>query len=140
MGSGAGIITVLVIVVLLALALLSYGVGRRQSPRAGWWFAALAVGLPGVLLAGWLVAVHGGSDRPDPGRVATPSYRPGTAAHDRYRQARARAAELTERGEGPGSGMADDVYRWCTAHVRPEPKDGAELARATTEGCVAGAR
>ncbi|MEU6120824.1 hypothetical protein [Streptomyces sp. NPDC047123] len=141
MGSGAGILTLLAVVLLLPLALLARAVGRRTTPRTGRWFAALVIGLPLALLVGWLATAQTDNDRPRPD-LALPTgnpYAPETTAHDRWDRGRDEAAALTRQGKGPGSGMADDVARWCEDHVKPSPNDDAALAEATLRGCAAGA-
>ncbi|WP_338675890.1 hypothetical protein V1460_25200 [Streptomyces sp. SCSIO 30461] len=139
-----GIAVIFGLLVLLPLmALLSYGVGRKTSTGVGWWWAAATMGIPTVLVVGWLITTNTGSNsEPEPkadSYVVGNPYEPGTKAAADYDFGRDLATELVDKGEGPGSGMADDVTRWCTEQLDQAVASGEEVTEAMAKGCISAA-
>ncbi|WP_338674705.1 hypothetical protein V1460_18195 [Streptomyces sp. SCSIO 30461] len=138
-----GIAVIFGLLVLLPLmATLSYAVGRRTSTRVGWWWAAVGMGTPTLLVACWLIAANTGTapeSEPDNYFVGNP-YEPGTEAAADYDFGRDLATKLVDKGEGPGSGMADQVTRWCTEQLDRAVADGEEkVTEAMAQGCISAA-
>ncbi|WP_435209709.1 hypothetical protein [Streptomyces sp. bgisy034] len=134
------------LVLLPPMALLSYAVGRKTSTRVGWWWAAAMMGIPTALVIGWLIAANTGSDpepepepEPDSYVVGNP-YEPGTKAAAEYDFGRDLATKLVDKGAGPGSGMADDVTRWCTERLDQAVAGGeGKVTEAMAKGCISAA-
>lgn len=136
-----GIAVIFGLLVLLPLmALLSYAVGRKTSTRVGWWWAAAIIGIPTVLVVGWLIAANTGSDPEPELYVVGNPYEPGTKAAADYDFGRDLATKLVGKGETPGSGMADDVTRWCTEELDQAVTGGEDkVTEAMAQGCISAA-
>ncbi|KUJ33741.1 hypothetical protein PV336_05820 [Streptomyces sp. MI02-2A] len=122
------------VVVVILLALLSYVVGKRTSPKMGLLIASALVGLPIALLIAPFIS-RGGASEPSPPIIYGNPYEPGSIAYAQYERGYDFAAALARRGEGPGSGMADDVYRWCKDRLTPAAGFKGKVTTAVMQGC-----
>ncbi|MEU4039920.1 hypothetical protein [Streptomyces collinus] len=137
MASGAAIIALLAFVLAIPLALLSYAVGRKTSPKMGLLFALVLLGLPTVLLIAPLI-IQGGTPEPSPSIIYGNPYEPGSIADAQYRRGYDFAAALAKQGKSPGSGMADDVYRWCKDRLTPAAGFKSKVTTPVMQGCIWG--
>ncbi|MET7476427.1 hypothetical protein ABZT17_18925 [Streptomyces sp. NPDC005648] len=131
------IIPFLAFVLAIPLAMLSYAVGKKTSAKMGLLFAAVLIGMPAVLVIAPLIG-RGGASGPSPRIVYGNPYEPGSIADAQYKRGYDFAAALVQRGENPGSGMADDVSRWCKDRLRPAAGFKGEVTEAVMQGCVWG--
>ncbi|WP_317447407.1 hypothetical protein [Streptomyces collinus] len=65
-------------------------------------------------------------------------YEPGSIADAQYKRGYDFAAGLAKQGENPGSGMADDVSRWCRDRLTPAAGFKGTVTTATMQGCIRG--
>jgi hypothetical protein len=136
---GAAIIPLLAFVLAIPLATLSYAVGKRTSPKMGLLFASVLVGLPTVLLIAPLISRDGASE-PSPPIIYGNPYEPGSIVDAQYKRGYDFAAALAKQGEDPGSGMADDVSRWCRARLTPAAGFKGKVTTAMMQGCIWGSK
>ncbi|MFJ3175357.1 hypothetical protein ACIPJK_31850 [Streptomyces roseus] len=138
MAGGAAPILFLAFVLVIPLALLSYAVGRRTSRKMGLLFASGLLGLPAVLVIALLISRDGASE-PSPPTVYGNPYEAGSVADGQYKHGYDFAAALAEQGD-LASGMADDVYRWCTDRLTAAAGFKGEVTTAVMQGCVWGSQ
>lgn len=131
------IILFLAFVLAIPLAMLSYAVGKRTSQKMGWLFASVLVGLPAVLLIAMFIP-RGGASEPSPPIIYGNPYEPGSIADAQYKRGYGFAAALAKQGENPGSGMADDVSRWCSDRLTPAAGFKGKVTTAMMQGCIWG--
>ncbi|MFI7413590.1 hypothetical protein ACIBU0_33505 [Streptomyces sp. NPDC049627] len=131
------IIPFLAFVLAIPLAMLSYAVGKRTSQKMGWLFASVLVGLPTVLLIAPLIS-RGDASEPSRAIIYGNPYEPGSIADTQYKRGYDFAAALAKQGDDPGSGMADDVSRWCTDRLTPSAGFKGKVTEAVMQGCIEG--
>ncbi|WP_141202890.1 hypothetical protein [Streptomyces griseorubiginosus] len=133
------IIPFLAFVLIFPLAMLSYAVGRRTSRKMGWLFASVLVGLPAALLIAMFMPRGSAYDPSAPIIYGNP-YEPGSIADAQYKRGHDFAAALAGQGKDPGSGMADDVSRWCRDQLTPAAGFKGKVTTAMMEGCIRGSQ
>lgn len=102
-------------------------------------FIVSGMGLPLLLFVAWLISAAGNSseERETPITYGNP-YKVGSTDHEHYDTGRDIAVDLVKRGQGPGSGMSDDVTLWCAEQL-PKAVGRGNVSTAMTEGCISGA-
>jgi hypothetical protein len=135
---GAAIIPLLWFVLAIPLAMLSYAVGKKTSPKMGLLFASVLVGLPTVLLIAPLIS-RGGASEPSPRIIYGNPYEPGSIADAQYKRGYDFAAALARQGD-PATGMADDVSRWCRDRLTPAAGFKGKVTTAMMQGCIWGSK
>ncbi|MGW6359602.1 hypothetical protein ACWFR5_31685 [Streptomyces sp. NPDC055092] len=138
MAGGAAIIPLLWFVLAIPLAMLSYAVGKRTSPKMGLLFVSVLVGLPTVLLIAPLIS-RGGASGPSPRIIYGNPYEPGSIADAQYKRGYDFAAALARQGD-PATGMADDVSRWCRDRLTPAAGFKGKVTTAMMQGCIWGSK
>ncbi|WP_030322704.1 hypothetical protein [Streptomyces sp. NRRL B-3229] len=133
------IIPFLASVLAIPLAMLSYAVGKKTSRKMGWLFASVLVGLPAALLIVMFMPRGAASDPSAPIIYGNP-YEPNSIADAQYKRGYDFAAALAQQGKDPGSGMADDVSRWCQDRLTPAAGFKGKVTTAVMQGCIWGSQ
>ncbi|MEU9674895.1 MULTISPECIES: hypothetical protein [Streptomyces] len=124
---------------LALMGILCSALASKVSGKTVGVFIVGGMGLPLMLFVAWLISASGNSsgEQEKPITYGNP-YKVGSTAHEHYTTGRDIAVDLVGRGQGPGSGMSDDVSLWCAEQL-PKAVGHGNVSTAMTEGCISGA-